>query len=107
MLLLLRRSLWCGPQCAHAGPLDCEFTIPSIPGFRTAFAHPSIRLSLGTEMKLYGSWIYLTLALIPLVNIVRALLPLFRPKDDLSDIPLTPAQRKLLGLAPSSGAATP
>ena len=30
-----------------------------------------------------------------------------RPKDDLSDIPLTPAQRKLLGLPQSSRAATP
>jgi nucleoporin POM34 len=31
-----------------------------------------------------------------------ALYPLFRPKDDLSDIPLTPTQRALLGLNPSS-----
>ena len=31
-----------------------------------------------------------------------ALLPLMRGKDDLSDIPLTPAQRRLLGLEPSS-----
>lgn len=33
-----------------------------------------------------------------------ALYPLFRPKDNLSDIPLTPTQRSLLGLDP---AATP
>jgi nucleoporin POM34 len=31
-----------------------------------------------------------------------AVLPLVRKKDDLSDIALTPAQRQLLGLAPSS-----
>lgn len=37
-------------------------------------------------------------------NILVALYPLFRPKDDLSDIPLTPTQRSLLGLDP---AATP
>lgn len=36
-----------------------------------------------------------------LFNIVVAVLPLLRRKDDLSDIPLTPAQRKLLGLPPS------
>ncbi|KAK0651911.1 nuclear pore complex component-domain-containing protein [Cercophora newfieldiana] len=62
---------------------------------------------LSTEMKLYGGWIYLALTIVPLLNIGRALLPLVRPKDDLSDIPLTPAQRKLLGLPPSSKLATP
>lgn len=35
-----------------------------------------------------------------IVNIVVALYPLFRPKDDLTDIPLTPTQRALLGLDP-------
>ncbi|KAK4159374.1 nuclear pore complex component-domain-containing protein [Cladorrhinum sp. PSN259] len=45
--------------------------------------------------------------LIPIVNIIMALLPLVRPKDDLSDIALTPAQRQLLGLAPSSAPPTP
>lgn len=34
-------------------------------------------------------------------------LPLLRAKDDMSDIPLTPAQRKLLGLPPSSAPPTP
>ncbi|KAJ6070295.1 hypothetical protein N7467_011614 [Penicillium canescens] len=36
------------------------------------------------------------------VNILMALSPLFRPKDNLSDIPLTPTQRSLLGLDPSA-----
>lgn len=40
-------------------------------------------------------------------NILVALLPLVRPKDDLSDIPLTPAQRSLLGLPPSATPPTP
>lgn len=35
------------------------------------------------------------------MNIFVALYPLFRPKDDLSDIPLTPSQRALLGLDPT------
>ena len=34
-------------------------------------------------------------------------MPLVRREDDLSDIPLTPAQRKLLGLPPSATAPTP
>lgn len=34
------------------------------------------------------------------VNIVVALYPLFRPKDEMTDIPLTPTQRALLGLDP-------
>ncbi|KAK4127636.1 NPCC-domain-containing protein [Parathielavia appendiculata] len=58
-------------------------------------------------LKQYSSWIYAALVLAPLINVGLALLPLLRPKDDLSDIPLTPAQRKLLGLPPSSRPATP
>ncbi|KAJ5177151.1 uncharacterized protein N7482_003028 [Penicillium canariense] len=37
-----------------------------------------------------------------LFNILLALYPLFKPKDDLSDIPLTPTQRALLGLDPTA-----
>lgn len=44
---------------------------------------------------------------LPLLNIGLACLPLVRPKDDLSDIPLTTAQRKLLGLKPSAAVPTP
>lgn len=40
-------------------------------------------------------------------NTVVAFLPVFRKKDDLSDIPLTPGQRNLLGLEPSSRPPTP
>ncbi|KAJ5947907.1 hypothetical protein N7466_000922 [Penicillium verhagenii] len=36
------------------------------------------------------------------VNILIALYPLFRPVDNLSDIPLTPTQRALLGLDPTA-----
>ncbi|KAI1126014.1 nuclear pore complex component-domain-containing protein [Nemania abortiva] len=49
---------------------------------------------------------YLILAL-PLFNIAISFAPLFRRPDDLSDIALTPAQRKLLGLPPSSTPPTP
>ncbi len=58
-------------------------------------------------LQQYSGWIYAAVVIVPLINIAFALLPLVRPKDDLSDIPLTPAQRKLLGLPPSSRPATP
>ncbi|KAK6954772.1 hypothetical protein Daesc_004741 [Daldinia eschscholtzii] len=55
----------------------------------------------------YARYAYWTVLAIPLFNIGTNLLPLIRPKDDLSDIPLTPAQRKLLGLPPTSAPPTP
>lgn len=55
----------------------------------------------------YIWWAFLGLHVIPLINIGLALLPLVRAKDDISDIPLTAAQRQLLGLPPSSAPATP
>lgn len=42
-----------------------------------------------------------------LYNIFVACLPLLRKPDEINDIPLTPAQRKLMGLAPSSAPPTP
>nr|G0S7R3.2 RecName: Full=Nucleoporin POM34; AltName: Full=Nuclear pore protein POM34; AltName: Full=Pore membrane protein of 34 kDa [Thermochaetoides thermophila DSM 1495]AEL00694.1 Pom34p [Thermochaetoides thermophila] len=72
------------------------------------FASPSIPSQLILpSLRPYSLWIHAVFLVIPLTNIVIALLPLFRPVDDLSDIPLTPAQRKLLGLPPSSKPATP
>ena len=44
--------------------------------------------------------IFFFLGLYFAANILVALYPLFRPKDDLTDIPLTPTQRALLGLDP-------
>ncbi|KAI0100768.1 nuclear pore complex component-domain-containing protein [Nemania sp. FL0031] len=49
---------------------------------------------------------YLVLAL-PIFNIAFNFSPLIRRPDDLSDIALTPGQRKLLGLPPSSTPPTP
>lgn len=45
--------------------------------------------------------------MIPVFNIFMALKPFWGRPDDLSDIPLTPAQRALLGLGPSSVPPTP
>ncbi|KAL1870285.1 hypothetical protein VTK73DRAFT_2699 [Phialemonium thermophilum] len=55
----------------------------------------------------YVSWGYFILQAIPLLNIAVALLPLIRRQDEVSDIPLTPAQRRLLGLPPSPAPPTP
>ncbi|TRX88143.1 hypothetical protein FHL15_010989 [Xylaria flabelliformis] len=55
----------------------------------------------------YFNYAYCTLLAVPLCNIAFNLWPLFRSKDDISDIPLTPSQRKLLGLPPSSAPPTP
>lgn len=63
--------------------------------------------SVSAELKTYIAWTYLALQLIPVINIVIALLPLVRQQDDLADIPLTAGQRKLLGLPPSSIPPTP
>ncbi|KAF2232787.1 hypothetical protein EV356DRAFT_534302 [Viridothelium virens] len=55
----------------------------------------------------YGGYVLWFCRLVLLYNIVLAASPLMRPKDNLSDIPLTPTQRKLLGLAPNSTPETP
>ncbi len=62
---------------------------------------------MSPQTRTYLGWAYYLLQMIPLANIGFAMLPLFRATDDLNDIPLTAAQRKLLGLAPSSRPATP
>lgn len=63
--------------------------------------------SFPPTFRLYLSWAWLVLQLIPCFKIIIAALPLVRPVDDLQDIPLSAAQRKLLGLPPSSAPPTP
>lgn len=58
--------------------------------------------SHGADAKLYVWWTFFVVYMLPVWNIGIACLPLIRQKDDMSDIPLTAAQRKLLGLPPSS-----
>ena len=52
----------------------------------------------------YAEYSVLIIRLLLLLNIVLAFLPLLKKKDDLTDIPLTPSQRALLGLDPSVSA---
>lgn len=61
----------------------------------------------GRPLQSYGGYLYWAIQVVFMYNIVTACLPLLRAKDDMSDIPLTPAQRKLLGLPPSSAPPTP
>lgn len=63
--------------------------------------------SVPATFRAYLSWAWFIFQLIPFFQISSACLPLLRSKDDLSDIPLTAAQRKLLGLPPSSAPPTP
>ncbi|PTU17773.1 hypothetical protein P175DRAFT_0486430 [Aspergillus ochraceoroseus IBT 24754] len=57
-----------------------------------------------TQFPAYPDFLLLLLQLVLIFNILVALYPLFRPKDDIVDIPLTPTQRALLGLNPSATA---
>ncbi|KAI1117385.1 nuclear pore complex component-domain-containing protein [Nemania sp. NC0429] len=58
-----------------------------------------------SEYEPFLFWIPLLAA--PAWNIVANALPLMRARDTLSDIPLTPGQRELLGLPPSGVPPTP
>ncbi|KHN95779.1 Nuclear pore complex component [Metarhizium album ARSEF 1941] len=62
---------------------------------------------VSSTFRTYLSWAWLVFQFIPFIQICLACLPLVRAKDDLSDIPLTAGQRKLLGLPPSSAPPTP
>lgn len=55
----------------------------------------------------YSTYFITFIRAVFIFNILLALGPLVRRKDDLSDIPLTPAQRRLLGLPPSNTPPTP
>lgn len=76
--------------------LSCEF---SISRFLLA-TPPNAFDSFPATFRTYLGFAWTIIQLIPFVQITMALMPLVRTKDDLSDIPLTPAQRKLLGLPP-------
>lgn len=51
----------------------------------------------------YLDWACILFHVVPIMNIIFALMPLIRKEDDLSDIPLSEEQRRLLGLAPLAG----
>lgn len=63
--------------------------------------------SVSPAARLYISWAWTLVQLIPVAQIALACVPLFRARDEMTDIPLTAAQRKLLGLAPAPPASSP
>ncbi|KAI3336073.1 nuclear pore complex component-domain-containing protein [Ustulina deusta] len=75
------------------------------------FFLPFVKKALPPKRAAPLVWTYFkytyTLLAVPLFNIVINLSPLFRAKDDCSDIPLTAGQRRLLGLPPSTAPPTP
>ncbi|KAL2824057.1 nuclear pore complex component-domain-containing protein [Aspergillus cavernicola] len=70
--------------------------------FGNTFRSYSRWIESKTEIPTYSDLSLLIIQLVFSFNIFLALYPLFRPKDEISDIPLTPTQRVLLGLNPSS-----
>jgi nucleoporin POM34 len=57
---------------------------------------------IASPIAQHGEYPTLLLRLACFFNILMALYPLVRRKDDFSDIPLTPSQRALLGLDPNT-----
>ncbi|TQV91086.1 nuclear pore complex component [Cordyceps javanica] len=63
--------------------------------------------SFAPAARLYISWAWTVVQVVPAVQIALACTPLLRARDEMTDIPLTAAQRKLLGLAPAPPPASP
>ncbi|KAI9850954.1 MAG: hypothetical protein M1838_004739 [Thelocarpon superellum] len=86
----------------NAGSLAATWAVGWLVGM-SPFGHDSMAMVLS-----YLAYPVLLLRLVLCYNIAAALAPLARRKDDLSDIPLTPPQRALLGLDPrASSPVTP
>ncbi|RAK98933.1 NPCC-domain-containing protein [Aspergillus ibericus CBS 121593] len=75
--------------------------------FGNSFKSYSLLLQNIIQLPTYPDLSLLVLRLIFALNMLVALYPLFRPKDNFSDIPLTPTQRALLGLDPATQSLTP
>lgn len=113
--IMSRPSFTTSPLCSSSGssiestrildPMHCKH-IRSTGQFHVCETHTKV-YSHTPSGKWYTWWAFAAFYTLPLWNIAIACQPLVRAKDDLADIPLTPAQRKLLGLPPSSKPATP
>lgn len=76
-----------------------------VPGLLQAY-FSTLYTAFSGLTHLLGSYHWLPMLIFRLVlcyNIYHAAQPLWRPQDDLADIPLSPTQRELLGLDPGSG----
>lgn len=81
-------------------PLLLLFSLTHAPYCRI----PTPWLAAAYPYPRYAVWTFQTLMLL---NILIATLPLWRKPDSCEDVPLTPQQRKLLGLPPMTRPATP
>ncbi|KAL2354663.1 putative nuclear pore complex component [Cryomyces antarcticus] len=88
----------------HTGFLVVSFLLPELE--RRVRGYVSVHNFL-KSISPYPYYALILLRIILLLNVAYAMYPLLRPKDDLSDIPLTPSQRSLLGLEPISTPITP
>ncbi|KAL1957021.1 hypothetical protein VTO42DRAFT_6398 [Malbranchea cinnamomea] len=86
----IRRILWNGASLIASGI------------FGETFKRYCLALGSLLEVDAYPDVALFLLRVFFLVNIFAALYPLYRPKDDFRDIPLTPSQRALLGLDPTT-----
>ncbi|KAL1304143.1 hypothetical protein AAFC00_000570 [Neodothiora populina] len=77
-----------------------------LPAFVESYITTAISTLLASfyPITLYAAW---AVRLLFTFNIASACRPLFSAKDEVEDIPLTPSQRALLGLKPSSAPLTP
>lgn len=80
----------------------CRLSFPSHRPQLTVWEH-----SVSPSIRLYISWAWTAVQILPLVQIALACMPLFRARDEMTDIALTAAQRKLLGLAPAVATTSP
>ncbi|CAF9937194.1 hypothetical protein IMSHALPRED_011057 [Imshaugia aleurites] len=82
----LRKIVWNGAALAGLFYASSTSYLPSVP----------------QSLQPLTTTLLLLTCLLALYNIATALLPLRTNKDDLTDIPLTPTQRSLLGLDPNA-----
>ncbi|KAH0556130.1 hypothetical protein GP486_005937 [Trichoglossum hirsutum] len=87
----VKKILW------NAGTLIGSFAV----GRFVPLIHPLLA-EFTSYLYPYSLYIISLLRMLWFINIIIAFTPLIKPKDDLSDIPLTPSQRALLGLDPNA-----
>ncbi|KAA8564412.1 hypothetical protein EYC84_011350 [Monilinia fructicola] len=92
----LRRLLWNG-----VGFIVLEYLGRTLSGTFAGYLLDEGLLST------FATWSFRVMEFCLVFNVAVALRPFYTKRDNMEDIPLTPAQRKLLGLKPSSRPPTP
>jgi nucleoporin POM34 len=87
------------PACSHP---STQSLVRYAMKAHTYFLHstPSQLTDYYNSMGLYASLFSMLVRCIPVLNMSLALLPLLRPKDEMTDMALSREQRQLLGLVP-------